>query len=101
MNMIELQIFNFNQNTKNLSVYQFTIKQKMGMMNFEMDKNYKIQADTRKHLYASKVFFDPDSSLILKLKNFGDGQFQNKKISWLPHHVFGIVKKEEYYGITK
>ena len=34
VNMIELQIFNFSEKTKNILIYQFTIKQKSGIMEF-------------------------------------------------------------------
>ena len=58
--------------------------------------------ENRKQLYASKSFFDPYVSMIIKLKNFGDNSFSAKKTpDWYPCHVFGVCKKEDYYGINK
>jgi hypothetical protein len=61
-------------------IYQFTIKQKVGGLGFTLDKNYKIVSQSRKHLYASKNFYDPSINAILKLKNFSDLNFLVKRI---------------------
>lgn len=82
-NMIELQIYAFNMGmaTKNLLIYQFTVKQKVGVMGYTLDKNYNIVKMSRKQLYGSKIFFDPAQNMIVKFRSFSDSQLQTKKIS--------------------
>lgn len=45
-----------------------------------MDKNCKIHTTTKKHLYASKAFFDPCNSTIIKLKTLETRNFNRKRV---------------------
>lgn len=92
-NMIELFITSSNdKSNKVLYIYQFTVKQKVGGMGFTLDKNLKIVTESKKQLYASKVYYDPLLTSIVKLKNFSDRTFTIKRIQEDFIYIFPIWK---------
>lgn len=94
--MIELQIFanGLINETKSILIYQFTINQKVGMMAYIVDKQYKIIKTNRKQLYGSKTYYDPSTHQLIKFKSFSDSQLQAKTLPTPCSIVIPICKTE-------
>lgn len=93
-NLIEVQVFFTDLD---FAIYQFTNKNKLGVMSFALNPNGSIRDSSRKQLYGSKCFLNTHRKIVYYLKNFSDKTFKLNQIGvgsskQLPIGYFGLQR---------